>query len=625
MFHRLKYIILLILSLFICSPVFSQVKFSQLPTTNSYNPATDKLLLIRNGATSDYLMNLPPVTWPASGTLVVSTGSNSPSGLTPINGECVVGSGGVWTVGSCSPGTITTITSPGGTLAIGGTPSNTTIDIDTSHANTWTGLQTFGFDISIGGTTISGGVSGVGDTLLSDTNSNATGFYANASNVLEAKAGGASLAILDDNLSGKDLFIENNSGLSANHSLVINVNNADRTINLGGDLTIPLPLSQMAANTANTLLGFDNSGVATDISVSGGLSLSGGTLSATGVPYLVGDGTATASGTHGLALGNGATGTGQYSIAIGYGSQVTNLGTGAGNGSIAIGTNAICKNNATAGNTAIVIGNGALDDNGINNQCIGDGCANHGANYTFTAGSGASSSGAQAVVIGNNAASTANGNVVIGNGSQSAGTWGVAIGQGSNANGTGAIAIGINSIANGTGAISIGNGPNAFGMDSSFNFFLNNTSSVFGITSAGIISKIDGISTAGWGVPAIYGNGRATAQTAANTSVATYTVGASDGSFIVDANVNVTTSTTHNFTVVVTYTDETNTSQTLTLNFAQPAGTIATAITNVTGAGPYEGIPMHIRCKASTAITVKTTGTFTTVTYNIEGNIRQIS
>jgi hypothetical protein len=133
------------------------------------------------------------------------------------------------------------------------------------------------------------------------------------------------------------------------------------------------------------------------------------------------------------------------------------------------------------------------------------------------------------------------------------------------------------------------------------------------------------VATAGWGVPAIYSAGRATAQTAANASVATYTNGATDGSFEVSANVLVTASTTHNFTVTVAYTDEGNTARTLTLNFASLAGVLATAIINTGGTVPYEGVPMHIRCKASTAITVATTGTFTSVTYNVEGIIKQMA
>jgi hypothetical protein len=118
--------------------------------------------------------------------------------------------------------------------------------------------------------------------------------------------------------------------------------------------------------------------------------------------------------------------------------------------------------------------------------------------------------------------------------------------------------------------------------------------------------------------------GRSTAQAAAVASVATFTVGSADATFCVSANVNVTAATTANFTVTCTYTDETNASRTLTLTFSQISGTFLTAITNVTGTGPYEGVPVHIRCKAATSITIATTGTFTSVTYNVEGYIRQM-
>lgn len=124
-------------------------------------------------------------------------------------------------------------------------------------------------------------------------------------------------------------------------------------------------------------------------------------------------------------------------------------------------------------------------------------------------------------------------------------------------------------------------------------------------------------------LPQIFG--RSAAQTAAVAVVATYTVADADASFVVSANVQVTTSTLHNFVVQVDYTDETNTPRTLTLNLSQLTGAFITAITNVTGAGPYEGVSVHLRCKAATAITVKTAGTFTTVTYNVEAAIRKIA
>lgn len=118
-------------------------------------------------------------------------------------------------------------------------------------------------------------------------------------------------------------------------------------------------------------------------------------------------------------------------------------------------------------------------------------------------------------------------------------------------------------------------------------------------------------------------SGRATAQTVSNASVATYTLGASDATYEVSANVNVTTSNLETFRVDVDYTDETNTARTVTLNFQIAAGTISTVIANANGAVPYTGIPVHIRCKASTTITAKTAGVFTGATYNVESSICQ--
>lgn len=147
---------------------------------------------------------------------------------------------------------------------------------------------------------------------------------------------------------------------------------------------------------------------------------------------------------------------------------------------------------------------------------------------------------------------------------------------------------------------------------------LNFSAAVMG----GAITKYNNVSTVGWGVPAIYGYNRFTAQTAAVATIASYTVGAADGSFEVGANVNVTTYASGTFTTTVSYTDETNTPQTLTLNFSTLAGVLGTAIA---AAGPFEGVTMRIRAKASTSITVATTGTFTSLTYNVEAGIEQVA
>lgn len=125
------------------------------------------------------------------------------------------------------------------------------------------------------------------------------------------------------------------------------------------------------------------------------------------------------------------------------------------------------------------------------------------------------------------------------------------------------------------------------------------------------------------GTPA---TGRSAGAVAAVASVAALTVGAADTSYDVQANVNVTVATTHNFTVTCVYTDETNTSRTLTLGFAQIAGaTYIQNITNLTGTGPYHSAVYPIRCKAGTTVTIATTGTFTAVTYNVEGLIEAVA
>ena len=51
------------------------------------------------------------VTWPTIGDIVVSNGS-SPSGLYPVNGDCVVGGIGGWTVAACPGGSSYTATAP---------------------------------------------------------------------------------------------------------------------------------------------------------------------------------------------------------------------------------------------------------------------------------------------------------------------------------------------------------------------------------------------------------------------------------------------------------------------------------------------------------------------------------
>lgn len=141
--------------------------------------------------------------------------------------------------------------------------------------------------------------------------------------------------------------------------------------------------------------------------------------------------------------------------------------------------------------------------------------------------------------------------------------------------------------------------------------------------STGKYSNYNSVATTGWGVPALYGAGRVTAQAAANASISTYTCGAADGSFEVSANMNVTAAVALSTTLICSYTDESNTARVMVLPVQQLTGNFITGGL-ITGTGAWESVVMHIRCKASTSITIGTAaGTFTSVTYTAEGIIKQ--
>lgn len=149
------------------------------------------------------------------------------------------------------------------------------------------------------------------------------------------------------------------------------------------------------------------------------------------------------------------------------------------------------------------------------------------------------------------------------------------------------------------------------------------TTNEWTLNNKGKITQYGAVATAGWGQPAIYAAGRVTAQSAANSSIATYTVGAADGSFEVSANMNVTAVTTLVTTLTCTYTDESNTARTMIFPVTQLSGSFI-SLGAITTTGAWETPVLHIRCKASTAITILTSaGTFTGVTYTAEGIIKQ--
>jgi hypothetical protein len=143
----------------------------------------------------------------------------------------------------------------------------------------------------------------------------------------------------------------------------------------------------------------------------------------------------------------------------------------------------------------------------------------------------------------------------------------------------------------------------------------------------GKASAYNAVTTAGWGLAAVNAEARVLGTVNATVaSVAAYLVGASDGSFLVGANINVSATSAASMTVTCTYTDETNVSRTLTFQFEQNGSAVyISAITNVTGVGAYSAAIQHIRVKAATTITIATAGTVTGITYNAEGTILQVA
>lgn len=122
------------------------------------------------------------------------------------------------------------------------------------------------------------------------------------------------------------------------------------------------------------------------------------------------------------------------------------------------------------------------------------------------------------------------------------------------------------------------------------------------------------ITAATTGFPIISASADLTGQTGAVASVATTTVGASDGTFHVGAYVNVTAIAGSTMNVQVSFTDPNSTVVTYSFNGG----------TAISATGAYVYPVAEIRAKAGTAITVKTSGAFITITYNIDATISQV-
>lgn len=140
-------------------------------------------------------------------------------------------------------------------------------------------------------------------------------------------------------------------------------------------------------------------------------------------------------------------------------------------------------------------------------------------------------------------------------------------------------------------------------------------------TGIAITNGSSSITIATANTPILRASSDSTNSHAAITTLCTYTVGASNGSFIVSGYVYVTAVTTDVIEMRVSYTDLNNTAQTATFFGMGLTTSGLSAIGNSNFAAMGE-----LRCKASTAITLKTVLTtgIGSISYDTGGSITQI-
>lgn len=122
------------------------------------------------------------------------------------------------------------------------------------------------------------------------------------------------------------------------------------------------------------------------------------------------------------------------------------------------------------------------------------------------------------------------------------------------------------------------------------------------------------------GSPILQATNKLTGQTAAVSSVASFTPG-HDSIVQVGGGLLVTSYTSGTINLQVSYYDQSGTSQTATLILQNNSGT-ATAGAGASGA--FYGNDLDLVAQAGHSVTVLTSGTFT-ATYNVSANIKQLA
>jgi len=124
--------------------------------------------------------------------------------------------------------------------------------------------------------------------------------------------------------------------------------------------------------------------------------------------------------------------------------------------------------------------------------------------------------------------------------------------------------------------------------------------------------------------PVIVQSGRLTGRTAAVASICAESVPV-DRSYRIECNLLITVAGTNAFKVAVDFTDEGGNARTMVITLNNLSGTPVNTTAFADGTIPYAGMSTQIRAGGLSIITVKTMGTFTGCTYNVEAKIIQLS
>jgi len=139
-------------------------------------------------------------------------------------------------------------------------------------------------------------------------------------------------------------------------------------------------------------------------------------------------------------------------------------------------------------------------------------------------------------------------------------------------------------------------------------------------------TNYNGIPTVQYGLPPIVAYERRVGQIAALTGLASYSVpAAADVTLLATFEIMVTVSGTHSFQTNLIFTDTGGTGRTIQLDSAGVNAQYDVQVGQAQGAVPYCGRLYSVRCKAGTTVSFTTTGTFTSVTYEMSGTFLQVA